>query len=207
MAAHYAPMGIHAWEIWNEPNGGNFWGPAPDPAAYTALLKAAYTAIHQADPNAIVITAGLSQPGDSATSIDAREFLTAMYAAGAHGFLDAVGDHPYGSDNWQKMFSTSPSFLSIMAANGDSDKKIWVTEDGTPTGGNNESPVTEQQQADLITQLYTDASGFSWIGPVFWYNYQDFCAAGSSDSECYYGLLRSDGSQKPSFGSYQNAPN
>ena len=29
LAARYAPMGVHAWEIWNEPNVSVFWAPRP----------------------------------------------------------------------------------------------------------------------------------------------------------------------------------
>ena len=37
----YAPLGVHTWEIWNEPNTSAFWPPKPDPAAYTQLLRRA----------------------------------------------------------------------------------------------------------------------------------------------------------------------
>ena len=33
------------------------------------------------------------------------------------------------------MYQTSPSIRSIMVANGDSAKKIWITEFGAPTSG------------------------------------------------------------------------
>src|SRR5579885_1826822 len=52
-AQHYAPKGVHYYEIWNEANCA-FWKPNPDPAYYTSLLKAAYTAIKQADSSAVV---------------------------------------------------------------------------------------------------------------------------------------------------------
>ena len=38
-AQRYAPLGVHHWEIWNEPNHVPFWGPRPDPVAYTELLR------------------------------------------------------------------------------------------------------------------------------------------------------------------------
>ncbi|MDX6672670.1 MAG: polysaccharide biosynthesis protein PslG, partial [Solirubrobacteraceae bacterium] len=38
----YAAMGVHTYEVWNEPNTTAFWTSKPDPAAYTRLLKAAY---------------------------------------------------------------------------------------------------------------------------------------------------------------------
>ena len=43
----HAPKGVHVWEWRNESN----WAGTNVPVAtYTAELKAAYTAIHQADP-------------------------------------------------------------------------------------------------------------------------------------------------------------
>ena len=60
--AHFAPLGVHHWEIWNEPNRG-FWKPAPDPARYTAMLKLAYAAIKAQDPSAFVVSGGLSPYG------------------------------------------------------------------------------------------------------------------------------------------------
>src|SRR5713226_6130889 len=35
----YAPMGIHTWEIWNEPNIVAFWQPTPNVAQYVNLLS------------------------------------------------------------------------------------------------------------------------------------------------------------------------
>ena len=52
---------IRAYEIWNEPNLAREWcDQAPSGAAYTQLLRVAYTAIKAADPTAWVVTAGLS---------------------------------------------------------------------------------------------------------------------------------------------------
>src|SRR5947208_1153161 len=83
--AHYAPLGIHAWEIWNEPNISAMWTPKPNIATYTSLLKLAYPAVKGSDPSATVVTGGFS-PGYDAT--DGSQFLPltflkGMYANGA----------------------------------------------------------------------------------------------------------------------------
>src|ERR1035438_3196228 len=44
-ALRYAPMGIHTWEIWNEPNSVGFWQPAPNAAQYVQLLSVTSSAI------------------------------------------------------------------------------------------------------------------------------------------------------------------
>ena len=214
LATRYGPMGVHAWEIWNEPNVGAFWGPAPDPAGYVTLLSGAYAAIRRADSSALVITGGLSQPGTTATTMRSIDFLTAIYKYGARGYFDAVGNHPYDDPklpsqgyNWQQMYATSPSFLSVMAANGDTGKKIWVTEIGAPSNGAYTSgPVDETQQAAILTDAYNLARTYDWAGPVFWYNFKDFCAYDpKASTECFYGLVRYDGSNKPSATAFQVA--
>ncbi len=43
MAKRFAGR-VAAWEIWNEEDASLWWASGPDPAAYTALLKAAYPA-------------------------------------------------------------------------------------------------------------------------------------------------------------------
>ena len=87
---------VSAYEIWNEPNGAAFFAPAPDPAGYTDLLKAAYPSIKAADPSALVVTGGLGAVVDYTTiAMDPVKFVSGMYAAGAKDFFDALAYHPY----------------------------------------------------------------------------------------------------------------
>ena len=60
VAARRRTGGSPDFEIWNEPNNVVFWQPAPNPAAYTAALLAAYAAIKAVDPEGTVITGGLA---------------------------------------------------------------------------------------------------------------------------------------------------
>jgi hypothetical protein len=89
---------VDAYEIWNEPNLSAEWGgKAPSAVEYVELLRASYQAIKQADPQAMVVTAGLSPT----TEISARAqpdvaFLRQMYAAGAKGTFDWLGIHAAG---------------------------------------------------------------------------------------------------------------
>jgi len=73
--ASHAKGQVWAYEIWNEPNLSSEWGnQPPNPAAYVALLQAAYPAIKAADPAAFVITAGLVTTGGDGgvTSLNVR---------------------------------------------------------------------------------------------------------------------------------------
>jgi hypothetical protein len=47
---------IREWQIWNEPNFTFYWPTRPFAPSYVALVKAAHTAIKQADPGAQVRT-------------------------------------------------------------------------------------------------------------------------------------------------------
>ena len=51
---------IQAYEIWNEPNLTREWGGPPNAVAYVDLLRASYQTIKKFDPQALVISAGLS---------------------------------------------------------------------------------------------------------------------------------------------------
>src|SRR5258706_5457825 len=154
-ARHYAPMGVHAWEIWNEPNNAMFWAPRADPVAYTALLKLAGPAIKRADASATVVSGGLSPASDNSGNVAPLTFLTSMYAHGARGSFDAVGYHPYSYPyvpmypaEWNTFFRT-PDVHALMARNGDGDKRVWGTEVGFPTGTNSKA-VSEAAQAQDI---------------------------------------------------------
>ena len=89
---------IAAYEIWNEPNLAREWGDAkPDARAYTDILKVAYTAIKKQDPNALVISAGLSPTSEiSERAVPDQQYLTEMYAAGAAQYYDMLGVHAPG---------------------------------------------------------------------------------------------------------------
>jgi hypothetical protein len=109
---------IHAYQIWNEPNLKREWGnKAPNPAAYTKMLKKAYNAIKSVDPNARVITAGLAPTTrwDSVAMPD-TEFVKGMYNAGAKGTFDALGAHGAGFKAPPEMdpgqVSTDPAFFN-----------------------------------------------------------------------------------------------
>jgi hypothetical protein len=50
--AHYAALGVNAYEVWSEENSTAQWLPRPSPAAYTRLLKASYPLMKAEDPGA-----------------------------------------------------------------------------------------------------------------------------------------------------------
>ena len=214
-ARHYAAMGVHAYEIWNEPNNVAFWTPKPDPAAYTRMLKAAYAAIKGADAQATVVTGGTAPEPSDGTQVAPVDFLRGIYANGGGGSFDAVGHHPYcfpayagdpqSWSAWYQMYGTSPSLRSVMVANGDGAKKIWATEFGAPTNGPSGSQyVSEATQAQMLTGAYQLYSTYDWGGPLFFYQGRDQ-GTSTNSNENFFGFLRADFSAKPSYTAYQQA--
>jgi len=61
MVNRYKVLGVHAYELWNEPNIARFWPSGPSAADYANLLRAAYPAVKAADPTATVVMGGLSK--------------------------------------------------------------------------------------------------------------------------------------------------
>lgn len=186
---------ISAYEIWNEPQSSVFWSPRPDPAAYTELLKAGYTAIKEVDPTGTVVggvvTAGLTW-GD--VNISPVEFVQTMYESGAAGYFDALSYHPYnydwkfgdGAGNAISAVGQLEAMQALMEQYGDGDKDVWTSEYGLPT-----SYVSEAQQAEFIGDFMDTWSQHEGTGPMFIYSLVDRNSA-STDVEDTWGLFRDD---------------
>ncbi len=225
-AERYSAKGIHTWEIWNEPNLGGSWKPTPDPKSYAELLKTTYSAIKHADKHATVVSGGLGPLDGVPVSVNQLDFLAAMYADGARPYFDALGYHPYSFpappsyvvnwSSWSMMSALPRSLRSIMAANHDSRKQIWITEFGAPTNGrravatsNNynfsASPdhVSEAFQSETLKQAIGQFKKTSWLGAFFWYDYQDL-GTSRDTNENFFGLIKHDGVKKPAFYTYQH---
>ncbi len=189
---------IAAYEIWNEPNARIFLDPV-DPAGYTDLLTAAYPAIKAADPSAIVV-AGVVGSVITAGNVTMNpvDFVAGMYAAGAHGFFDALSFHPY---QYTLKFSDGQSVLEsplrqlnqirqLMVLNGDGELKVWASEYGLPT-----SAVSEQDQADFIEDFLNSWQTVDGTGPIFIYTTRDIDSSSTADGDTF-GIFFDDGQLK-----------
>jgi hypothetical protein len=226
--SRYAPRGVHTWEVWNEPNTVGFWQPAPNPAAYVTLLKAASLAIRNADRSAKVISGGLAPTGTSGGNISQLDFLSAFCAAGGPATVDAVGYHPYSFpilpgyvadwNAWQQIASTTKSFQSVLAGCAAGTKQVWLTEYGAPTNGpgfgatvannyglgHSADHVDEGLQAEMANDSVMLAASSTFIGGLFWYSYRDL-GTDPTSTENFFGLRRFDGSGKPAWTALHNA--
>jgi hypothetical protein len=183
---------VSDWEIWNEPNIPLFWGYQDNRAVgYTALLKAAYPAIKVVQPNSNVIAAGLSP----AFAPDAPPtFVTDMYAHGAKGHFDAMAMHPYVfphglAADTHNGWSDVERVHQIMVANGDGEKKIWMTEMGAPTSAPTADGVSQQEQARQIVDGLRKSAQTPYSGPAFIFCIRDADTKDQNDREDNFGAL------------------
>ncbi|GAS94824.1 glycoside hydrolase family 5, precursor [Mycolicibacterium canariasense] len=200
VAARYGSQ-IASYEIWNEPNGVMFYAPV-SASGYTEMLKAAYTAIKAANPDAAVLAGSLGATTNvNGISVTPQRFLEQMYAAGAAGYFDALSYHPYhytlpfsaGTGTANTPLEQVKALYELMVANGDGGKQIWATEYGTAT-----TPgwgVTQTEQAALLRDFLTAWSKLSYTGPAFVYTSQD-AQTGILNHEYNFGLFTSSGAPK-----------
>ncbi|MCV7011400.1 Ig-like domain-containing protein [Mycolicibacterium madagascariense] len=198
VAARYKGK-VASYEVWNEPNGWQYWQPGPDAKKYTALLKAAYTAIKGADPNALVVAGALGSVIDFGNFTENPvRFVTEMYAAGAAGYFDALSFHPYlynnpfstSGGNPESALSQVKRIYQLMVANGDGNKKIWATEYGQPA-----SVVSEANQASFIGDFLRAWRNLPFAGPAFIHTLVDWNS--SDPTEASFGIYHKDWTPKP----------
>lgn len=219
---------IPAYQVWNEPNLTREWGNAPPNAAdYVALLAACSAGIRSGDPNAIIISAGLSPTGN----MDARAhrddiYLQAMYDAGFQQYVDVVGVHapgfsdvPYGPDDAERdgrgrwaTFRRVEDLRKIMVANGDAARQMAILEMGWTVADERHPEyawfaVDEDEQAEQLLAAYDYAAKHwrPWVGLMTTIyiadpNWTD------ADEQAFFSITRPDGSSRPALAALANMP-
>ncbi len=188
-------------EVWNEPNLDSFWN-GPDPTAYGALVGMVGAAVDAVNPDMPVVAAGLfpvSNPSFEAR--DAGEFLRRAYETGGLQAADAIGAHPYPTDEGREgrlenIRALLYEQLKVMSDFGDADKPIWVTETGVSTAGGN-GQFTPEQQADALTSAYSMLRRVSNVPVVVFHRFVD--APAVSEVEAGFGVVDSGGVPKPAY--------
>ena len=211
LVERYAPRGVHAYEVWSEPNLERFWPSGPDARDYVALLRPAARAIRAADPRSTVVLGGLS--GND------HRFLGRLYRAGARPYFDVAAVHPYtGAVDptlcWRQpqtrelardAFCAIRQVRATMVANGDARKRIWLTEFGWSTY---DGPygVSEARQAELLGKALVKIDSAPFVERAFYYGFRNvaWLRDDRSDIEANFGLLRTDFSPKPALAAYRS---
>lgn len=168
--------------IWNEPNLAFEWGyQSVDPAGYARLLQAVYAPAHEANPNVIILAAGLAptlEPAGSAAGLNDITYLEQLYEAGARDSFDALAIHTYG---FTLPYDDAPAFdrlnfrraellREVMVAYGDADKPAVITETGWNDNARWTKAVSPSQRiADTIGALRWAETHWGWLDKLcFW---------------------------------------
>ena len=202
---------IAAYQIWNEPNLSREWGgQPPDAAAYVELLAACSAAIRRADPEAILISAGLAPTGtrdDSAIPDDI--YFDHLYRNDFQRHIDVVGAHapgyaapeigpddPRAPHRWFS-FRRVEDLRKIMLRHDDAARQMALLEVGYTTDQRNPDyswfAVTEAQQADYLVRAfdYAIANWRPWVGLMVLIYLPD-PAWQPADEEYWWSLLEPD---------------
>ncbi len=161
---------ITAWQIWNEPNGKEFWGPAPDPKAFTALMETTARTLAFARGKIRIVHAGLSKAD--------HVFLWSAWEADPNygRTFDVLAVHPYffnprGGVRKPDAMDADRADVAALGFVGNPDdtgflgkvfnlqlfltlkgapKPIWITEIGFMAGNGNPWAISEDLQTPLV---------------------------------------------------------
>lgn len=213
---------IAAYQIWNEPNLSREWGNrTPDPQGYVELLRVCSEAIRAADPEAIIISAGLSPTGtccDIAHPDDV--YLQELYDAGFQQYIDVVGMHAPGysaphispdeaeAAGGQRFFTFRrvEDLRKIMVKNGDAARQAAILELGWTTDTEGHNPdyawfaVDEDTQAQYFVEAYAYAAQHwrPWVG-LMSAIYMADPSWEMQNEEFWWSIIRPDGRGRPAF--------
>jgi len=131
-------------------------------------------------------------------NISLHDFLQAVYANGAKGYMDGVSFHPYpASLNEEEIQQNFDIVRSIRSANGDSGTPLWLTEYGTTTTGTvARGKVTEDKQAWWDTHLYWWFHDMPDVAGIFVHTLVEPSGIGR---EVGFGVIRQTLIPKPAF--------
>ena len=213
--AHYAI----AYHVWNEPNIREFWLPQQhwttrrlSPSAWKELSCRASRRIRLADPTALVGAGGLGPISSQGVNWQASRYLKRAYQVGlADCGIDFVSYHPYLIADYcdgknPEMNELRPTIRQlrrmrgVMIENGHSDRTIWNTEWGFPSST---CGYTEERQADLAELQDGFLATLPYMSHSLWFNLQD---GPGSDRWAFIGVLRTDWTRKPVFGTLAGLP-
>ena len=160
---------ILAWQVWNEPNNKDFWGPAPDPGRFVRLMRQVSSALAPYRDRIKIVHAGLSKAdliylwqlweadpryGETFDVMAVHPYIY-DWRVGVRRPDDMDGDQEpdaklgFVGDKYKPNYLGKVFNLQLFMTLRGSSKPIWITEMGffvsrTRLG------VSDQQQASLM---------------------------------------------------------
>lgn len=185
-----------AFEIWNEPDKEHFWGMTPNAVDYSAVLRAATTAIRTVDANVLILSAGLSSPNQSNfdywKTISQQNSFTGVNGLGTHLYISEGPEFIWA--NLLKVKAIASSYI----VNG----KAWCTEWGysstwlSAARNGHETSAREKQGSYTVRQLLVN--WWADLPMTILYDLRDDGTDPTYDQH-NFGLVNADYSDKPAM--------
>jgi Cellulase (glycosyl hydrolase family 5) len=217
---------VRRFSVWNEPNLGLFLAPQfnasgkiVSPATYAKLFAAAYQGIKKGNPSAMVAAGETSNRGRNRPtgsvgndSVAPATFAHLLSEANPSLKFDAWATHPYPSAPTgpnQKVAYPNVAFSTIDRFGADLAKwfhrpvPIWVTEYGEqtrPEQSNRLLSVSYSEQAADIKTAFQLSQQSPYVQMFVWFIFRD-----SSPQTWFSGVLRKNGTKKPSYSAFTSA--
>ena len=167
--------GVTAWEIDNEPDLHNRVKPRGDkrgidPATfqtadeYAAVFLATAAAIRRADPDALILSAGMYNVRAPAGEAYLEAFLS---TEGVMEAIDGLALHCYSDDNSLEALTQTMAIGARMAPG----KPLWITETGVASSGKHRWQ-SEDWQAQMVVAMHA-AALIGGVERLFWHTLAD----------------------------------
>jgi hypothetical protein len=152
---------IKYWELWNEPNAGNFWSGTH--AQMVAMASAAYP---------IIKAAGGTVLSPAPQGVNAYVWMDQYFAAGGKAYADIVAYHGYIYGDPEGITPLINNMRSVAAKYGLSGAQLWDTENSWGGGDWPYGADMDRQSAYLSRFLINSFS--SGVDRSFWYCWGSF---------------------------------
>jgi hypothetical protein len=171
--------GIRVWEVWNEPDYRPFWSGTV--REYARLLKVAYIAVKQADPNAQVMIGGMLYPDENNWLAQVLNvYINDPMAERHNWFMDIIAIHNYANP-WRSGWLALVARQTLKAY--DIDRPIWLNETGVPVWDDYPGPVWDQvshrrASSEQQAWFFVQSAAYAWsegVDKVFYHQLYDDC--------------------------------
>lgn len=175
---------VKYYEVWNEPNEGNFFFPSytADPDnnlnEYKQLLQSAYEKVTYNVSGGKVLLGGMA-PTDCGEN---SWFEQISIDKQGYQYYDIINIHYANEKHMDSLIETINNYPDELG-----DKKIWITEAGTTSYN---TAAGEQKKAAKVQDVYDLYKKYDKVERVFWYIFRN--VEESNTREGNYGLLRNN---------------
>lgn len=193
---------IHAYEIWNEWNGGcgmrkeDGYG---EPEGYVALLKQVYPALKKIDPSLVILAGGMADSGSNWSN----PWLEKACKLGMLDYCDGLSIHPYcfseGHEQGipEKRFIERCKSIFKILKSYKLNMPVYITEIGWPTHDHKNGSSTIES-ANYLARTYLLSATIPQIKGVWWYDWKDD-GLDPKEQEHNFGIVYNNLTPKPAY--------